>query len=89
MAKRMASRTQAKGQMLLGTVLTIKQLQLLIWWMASRTQAERQMLLGTIIIKRLQLVTIWWIRDHAINRNESRGLVLDAAGFAAATMSPK
>jgi hypothetical protein len=31
MAKRMASRTQAEGQMLLGTVL-IKRLQLLIWW---------------------------------------------------------
>jgi hypothetical protein len=31
MAKRMASRTHAEGQMLLGTVL-IKQLHLLIWW---------------------------------------------------------
>jgi hypothetical protein len=33
MAKWMASRTQAEGQMLLGTVLIKKQLvQLLIWW---------------------------------------------------------
>jgi hypothetical protein len=35
MAKRMASRTQAKGRVLLGTVI-IKRLQTLIWWIRDQ-----------------------------------------------------
>jgi hypothetical protein len=45
MAKRMATRTQAEGRVLLGMVM-IKQLQMLVWWV--RDQQKRGLTLNAV-----------------------------------------
>ena len=76
MAKQMATRTQAKGCILLGTLI-IQHLKTLVWWIADVKKCgitsaaadftidvmeQRCVLLGTLIIQHLKTL-VWWIAD--------------------------
>jgi hypothetical protein len=74
MAKRMVSRTQAEGRVLLGTVV-IKQLKMLIWWIRDRQ--KRGLVLYT---DGFPAAAMNEFRDQ----QQKRGLALDAAGLTAA-----
>jgi hypothetical protein len=49
MAKRMATRTQVEGRVLLGKVV-IKQLQMLVWWVSDQEQKRGLALVVTILM---------------------------------------
>jgi hypothetical protein len=61
MAKRMASCTQAKGRVLLGTII-IKRLQTLVWWF--RDHQKRELPLNSLDTGNFWALISTWRRDN-------------------------